>query len=70
MEIEREGKLGQAWGGKEPHGDNHDDDLIVCSAVATSYMCLVRIKTCWNIKHTLDFEDLVPKKKKEFKIHH
>ena len=46
MEIEREGKLGQAWGGKEPHGDDHDDDLIVCSAVATSYMCLVRIKTC------------------------
>ena len=46
MEIEREGKLGQAWGDKQPHRDNHDDDLIASSAVATSYMCLVRIKMC------------------------
>ena len=58
MGIERDGKVGQAWGGKEPHRDKHtgyDDDLIVplSNAVATSYMCLVRIKMCCKYKtHT------------------
>ena len=56
MEIEREWKLGQAWRGKEPHRDNHDDYLIVSSAVATSYMCLSELRyaeiqnTHWILK--------------------
>ena len=56
MEIEREWKQGQAWRGKEPHRDNHDDYLIVSSAVATSYMCLSELRyaeiqnTHWILK--------------------